>query len=173
MIRGGHGSGVGYKITQDDGNLCGGYCSYEADDYSQYFWLYDVNDLVAVKNGEMESWEPKPYAYGPIETPFSKNEISGGTFDAESGTLYLAIGYADDQQGEYSNPPIVAAYTFDTDFPLVDPNGTVTPTEGFDTTEGEGGCAATQTMPQLFPLLLLIVGLIGRNRRDASRPMNG
>lgn len=36
---GGHTSGVCYKCTQDDGHLCGGYCSPAAADNHQYYWL--------------------------------------------------------------------------------------------------------------------------------------
>jgi hypothetical protein len=46
---GGHVSGVCYKCLQNDGTLCGGYCAPDADDYYHYYWLCDVNDLVAGK----------------------------------------------------------------------------------------------------------------------------
>jgi len=109
---GGHQSGVCYKCTQDNDNLCGGYCAPEAADYAQYYWLWDLNDLLAVKNGEMESYDVTPYDYGPWSSAFDNGlrEIGGGAFDAENGILYLTIQRADTEQGPYSNPPVIVAY---------------------------------------------------------------
>lgn len=35
---------------------------YHAYPYEWYCWAYDLNDLVAVKNGTKQPWEPRPYA---------------------------------------------------------------------------------------------------------------
>jgi hypothetical protein len=107
---GGHENGVCYKCTQDNGNLCGGYCTPVAADNYQYYWLWDVNDLVKVKKGEMNSWAVRPYNYGKLALPF-KGAIGGGSFDTASGTLYLTIQGAD-REGEYSNPPVIVVYRF-------------------------------------------------------------
>ncbi|MCB0325060.1 MAG: hypothetical protein KDD69_15860 [Bdellovibrionales bacterium] len=109
---GGHQSGVGYKITQDDGNTCGGYCSYLAADNYQYYWLWDVNDLLAVKSGTLAAHEVRPYDYGIFNTPFETDALGGGTFDPASGLLYLTVQRADSGQGPYANPPVVIAYRF-------------------------------------------------------------
>ncbi len=114
---GGHDSGVGYKITQDDGNTCGGYCAFEADDNANYYWLWDLDDLVSVRNATMAPHAVRPYASGPWTVPFDTNDrgfntIGGGTFDEDSGTLYLSIQRANDEVGTYANPPIVVAYQF-------------------------------------------------------------
>ena len=37
---GGHNSGIGYKITQDNGRECGGPCSVKAGDSYNYFWFF-------------------------------------------------------------------------------------------------------------------------------------
>jgi hypothetical protein len=109
---GGHSSGVCYKCTQDDGTECGGYCAPQANDYSQYYWLWDVNDMLAVKNGTMSPFEVRPYDYGNLVTPFESyaHQIGGGDFDPASGLLYLTIQRADTAQGTYANPPVVVAY---------------------------------------------------------------
>lgn len=115
---GGHDSGVGYKITQDNGNLCGGYCSYESADNSSYYWLWDTLDWLRVKEGELEAHEVRPYAFGPFPNPLDNgrmNAIGGGAYDTENGLLYLSLQRADNQAGTYSNPPIIAAYAFLTD----------------------------------------------------------
>lgn len=109
---GGHNSGVCYKCTQDDGTLCGGYCAPDADDYYHYYWLWDVNDLVAVKNGSLAPFDVRPYSYGVFPTPFQTRELGGGTFDPAAGLLYLTVQRADRLQGQYSNPPVVVAYRF-------------------------------------------------------------
>ena len=110
---GGHGpDGVCYKCEQDNGNLCGGYCAPDHEDYYQYVWLWDVNDLLAVKKGTMNSYDVKPYSYGAFSTPFENgtHEIGGGAYDPETGYLHLTIQKADRDQGTYANPPVVVLY---------------------------------------------------------------
>jgi hypothetical protein len=109
---GGHSSGVCYKCTQNNGNLCGGYCANDAADYSLYYWLWDIEDMLAVKNGTMHSYDVRPYDYGVFPTPFATRSFGGGSFDPESNTLFLTIQQADRLQGTYSNPPVVVAFTF-------------------------------------------------------------
>ncbi|MCB0332823.1 MAG: hypothetical protein KDD55_04940 [Bdellovibrionales bacterium] len=109
---GGHTSGVCYKCTQNNDNLCGGYCAPDADDYYLYYWLWDVEDLVAVKNGQMNASDVRPYDYGEFAIPFDSVELGGGSFDPESGRLYLSVQRADTEQGEYSNPPVIVVYEF-------------------------------------------------------------
>lgn len=111
---GGHESGICYKCTQDNGHLCGGYCAPESDDYYHYYWMWDMNDLVAVKNGEMNSYDVRPYDYGEFPTPFATNSFGGGSFDPQSGILYLTVQKADREQGTYSNPPVVVTFSFKT-----------------------------------------------------------
>ncbi|MCB0338386.1 MAG: hypothetical protein KDD53_02225, partial [Bdellovibrionales bacterium] len=111
---GGHSSGVCYKCTQNDNNLCGGYCAPDAEDYSHYYWLWDLNDLLKVKQGTIESYEVTPYEYGEFPTPFTTQELGGGAFDADSGKLYLTVQRADTEQGQYANPPVVVVYKIGT-----------------------------------------------------------
>ena len=109
---GGHVSGVCYKCTQDSGNLCGGYCAPDDDDYYQFYWLWDLNDLMAVITGELQPHEVRPYDYGTFDTPFqtSQRQLGGGSFDPATGLLYLTVQRADRAQGTYANPPVVVAY---------------------------------------------------------------
>lgn len=110
---GGHGpDGVCYKCTQDNGNLCGGYCAPDPNDYYQFIWLWDVLDLIAVKKGLINSYDVAPYAYGAFPTPFENNthQIGGGSYDPTTGYLYLTIQKADRAQGTYANPPVVVVY---------------------------------------------------------------
>jgi hypothetical protein len=109
---GGHESGVCYKCTQDNGNWCGGYSSPIADDYSPYYWLWDVADMVKVKNGILKPWEVEPFDFGTLNIPFENNEIGGGSFDLLSGILYLSIQNGDNGQGTYARPPLITAFSF-------------------------------------------------------------
>tara|TARA_R110001583_G_scaffold14664_7_gene61126 strand:- start:37289 stop:38824 length:1536 start_codon:yes stop_codon:yes gene_type:complete len=115
---GGHESGICYKCTQDNGNLCGGYCTPQANDNYQYYWLWDMNDLVAVKNGTLPAHEVRPYDYGNFETPFQSNgskSIGGASFDASTGNLYVSVKKGDTEQGTYARPPVIVIYNINGD----------------------------------------------------------
>jgi hypothetical protein len=105
---GGVDSGIGYKITQDDGNLCGGYCSYAADDNYNYYWFFDLDEILAAD----EVYEPRPYEYGRWSVPFDDggaHEIRGGAFDPASRRLYLALEGAG-QVGDYDYTPLIVVF---------------------------------------------------------------
>ncbi|MCO6430995.1 MAG: hypothetical protein J5J00_09050 [Deltaproteobacteria bacterium] len=113
---GGHNSGVCYKCTPSGASqACGGYCARNVNDNNKYYWLWDVNDLVAVKAGQKASHSVRPYEYGVFPAPFNSDSIGGGSFDPASGLLYLSVQGADDGQGAYSNPPVIVAYRFNPD----------------------------------------------------------
>lgn len=108
---GGHKTGVGYKIKQDDGRLCGGYCAFSATDYSSYYWLWDVNQLLKVKSGLIKPYDVRPYGYGEFPTPFKDKRamVSGGAYDEEKGMLYLSLPGAD-KLNKYLRPPVILVY---------------------------------------------------------------
>lgn len=109
---GGHGTGVCYKCTPVGANEeCGGFCANDVTDYANYYWLWDVNDLVKVKQGQLEPFAVRPYAHGAFATPFAPSAIGGGSFDPSSGRLYLTLQGADTAQGQYANPPVVVVYS--------------------------------------------------------------
>ena len=105
---GGIDSGIGYKITQDDGNLCGGHCSYAAGDNYNYYWMFDLDEILAADAPHT----PRPYAQGRWSIPFDDGAdhlIIGATFDEADRTLYLALADAG-QVGAYDRPPLIVAY---------------------------------------------------------------
>ncbi len=105
---GGLETGIGYKAVQDDGNVCGGPCPYGADDSYNYYWLFDVADILAAEN----VFDPQPYEYGIWEVPFDNDgahKIIGATLDPATGTLYVALGNAG-QLGDYDRPPLILTY---------------------------------------------------------------
>lgn len=105
---GGHGSGVCYKcVPQGATEACGGFCARHVDDASLYYWLWDVDDLLAVKRGEMTPSAPRPYAYGPLVLPFAGRQLGGGAYDPATRRLYLSLLGGDRSQGEYAYPPLL------------------------------------------------------------------
>jgi len=101
-------SGIGYKAVQSDGNVCPGPCPYDPADYSNYYWFYNVEDILSAS----ELYQPKPYAYGSFDVPFDaegKRPIIGATFDTTTKTLYLAVRNAA-QLGTYDRPPLIVTY---------------------------------------------------------------
>jgi hypothetical protein len=111
MAVGSHGgihSGIGYKIMQDNGNLCGGPCTYEADDNYNYFWLFDVNDMLTAE----DPWLVQPISYGKWSHPYDdagKHNILGASYDDATSTLYMTLSNAG-QVGTYDRPPLILAY---------------------------------------------------------------
>ena len=104
-------SGIGYKITQTNGNLCGGYCAYDPDDQYNYYWLYNIDDII----GAEEVSEPRPYSYGKISLPFDDNgryRVIGGTVDTATNTLYISL-YGAGRVGRYDTPPLILTYSLD------------------------------------------------------------
>ena len=105
---GGRQSGICYKCTNNFGHAYGGYGAPDGDDYEYYYWFFDVNDLVAVRQGKMRPVDVRPYAKGPLPNPIAENmrwmtRIGGGTYDAASGLLYVTLQ-------RHGNPPVVAVY---------------------------------------------------------------
>ncbi len=118
---GGIDSGLGYKITQDTGFVCFGHCPYKASDMHNYYWAWDLNDLIKVKNGQMQPYDVRPYAYGKITLPMGYRPIIGGTFDPASGLAYLSLDNG--EWNEFGGLPAVVAYKV----PVVDGGTTVQP----------------------------------------------
>jgi len=113
-ISGGHRSGVGYKVTQDNGVECKGYCSNRVADNDNFYWLWDVADLVRVARGKLAPYQVKPYDSGVLKLPFQGdsgfNPVGGGSYDPRTGLLSLTILRANDTLDKFSNPPVVIAF---------------------------------------------------------------
>jgi hypothetical protein len=101
-------SGIGYKITQDNGIVCAGPCSYKSADVYNYFWIFDVNEMLEAD----EPWLVQPVTYGKWSHPYDnkgKNRVIGGTYDNQKNTLFLTINGAA-KIGIYDTPPLIIAY---------------------------------------------------------------
>lgn len=109
---GGHNSSVCYKCIPDGRTAnCGGYCATDPNDYYLMYWLWDVQDLIDVRNGVKEPSSLRPYDHGVFEAPFAGRRFGGGSYDPVSNRLYLTLQRADHDQGAYSNPPIILVYS--------------------------------------------------------------
>ena len=111
---GGHQSGAGYKLERSNDQQCPGPCSSDPADNYNYYWLWNVQDLLKVKNGKLAADEVKPYEAGIFNVPFQTaeylNRIGGGSYDAKTGILYLSVLEANNTLGQYANPPVIVGY---------------------------------------------------------------
>jgi hypothetical protein len=77
--------------------------------YESFVWAYDVNDLLAVKQGQKQIWQVQPYATWPMSLPFMSNTgehlITAAAYDPATQRIFLAGGYSDGTQ------PLVHVYT--------------------------------------------------------------
>ncbi|MCC7353166.1 MAG: hypothetical protein IT330_05350 [Anaerolineae bacterium] len=66
--------------------------------YVHQVWAYDALDLLAVKNGQMEPWEVRPYATWQLNEMDATGgaTIRGATYDPASGRVYITEGYGEE-----------------------------------------------------------------------------
>ncbi len=112
---GGHNSSIGYKIKQNNGKKCGGPCSKDYKDNYNYYWIFDVKDLVKAKNGELLPTKIRPIKYGKLDMPFQpKNgilrKVIGADFDPEHNNLWFLLENVDHTQSKYEAAPVMAVY---------------------------------------------------------------
>lgn len=66
------------------------------DPYVYRIWAYDANDLVAVKQGKLKPWEPRPYGLWNLTLPYPSGRTRcGGVFDPATSRLYLSQQFSD------------------------------------------------------------------------------
>lgn len=108
---GGHESGIGYKIIQNNGNECGGQCAKDASDTYPYYWAWDVSDLVKVKLGLMAPHDVEPYDYGlfPLPESIESVAITSGSFDKYNDRLFISIRNGDNLHA-YNRAPLFLVY---------------------------------------------------------------
>jgi hypothetical protein len=98
LFFGRHGAG---PYCYESAEICGGdpadpYKGSHAFPYYYQVWAYDALDLLAVKNGTMQSWEVQPYAFWRLPEMVSipgHASISGAAYDPASGRLYITEEY--------------------------------------------------------------------------------
>lgn len=117
-----HFSGGGYKITNDEGYVCGGFCAKDNEDYYTYYWMYDLAEILDAPN----PWSVLPYEYGRFDDRWMEYNdqggiggVSGGSFDLASGTLVLSHRAA--TKSHESGSPILSVYKLPTNSPPSSP----------------------------------------------------
>jgi len=77
-----------------------------APEYEYQVWAYNVHDLIAVKNGEKQFWQVRPYDVWDFDLPYPEGgkHIGGVAYDAASGRLYISQQFAN---GAY---PVIHAF---------------------------------------------------------------
>jgi hypothetical protein len=56
--------------------------------YRSQVWAYDANDLVAVRNGQKQSWEVQPYAVWQLDSSFT--DIQGVGYDPSTQRIFVS-----------------------------------------------------------------------------------
>jgi hypothetical protein len=76
--------------------------------YVHQVWAYDALDLLAVKNGTKQPWEPRPYALWRLSEMDATGSatIAGATFDPTSGRVFITERYGEE--------PMVHVYQIET-----------------------------------------------------------
>jgi len=57
--------------------------------YTTYVWMYDANDLVAVRNGNNQPWQALPYFSGVLNLPIAADTLNGTAYDPSTQRLYV------------------------------------------------------------------------------------
>lgn len=67
-----------------------------ADPYVYRIWAYDANDLIAVKQGKLKPWEPKPYGVWNLTLPYSSGRHRAAwTVDPQTNRVFVLQGFSD------------------------------------------------------------------------------
>lgn len=114
---GGHVGGISYGVPPYDGSAGSGFYPIDPDDLYNYYWLFDVDDLIDVKNGVIaNAYTPQPYEHGQFPVEFGSSgwtnhkRISGAAFDPANGRLYISLYRGDNSQGAETAVPLLLAY---------------------------------------------------------------
>ena len=99
LFIGRHGTG---PYCYDTAEVCGDpadpYKGPHAYPYVHQIWAYDALDLLRVKAGELQAWDLRPYAvwHLPEMDQTGAATLSGATYDADTGRLYVTEGFGED-----------------------------------------------------------------------------
>jgi hypothetical protein len=69
--------------------------------YVRRVWAYDLLDLIKVKDGALQPWEPRPYATWDLDFPIKANVtgLVGATYDTVNNRLFVGQPYGDGTLG--------------------------------------------------------------------------
>lgn len=114
---GGHAHGVGYGVPPWDPQGASGFYPVQPDDVGNHYWSFRVDDMIAVRQGQMAPHALRPYAHGDWVLPFQGeryagrlNPVAGGCFDPDTGRLYVSLARAD--RSREGALPLVLGFAF-------------------------------------------------------------
>jgi hypothetical protein len=80
--------------------------------YRYWAWAYDANDLLAVKAGTKQFWEPVPYASWDLGLrtydPGAQPVVQGTAYYPATRTLYVSAAFQDPGTGYFAGPVVHA-----------------------------------------------------------------
>ncbi len=93
LFFGSHGIGeFCYGTGEDCNDPVNGSQGTHAYPYVFQIWAYDILELLAVKNGQVDPWDVTPYAVWNFDFPITEGnkQIGGATYDPETGMIYVS-----------------------------------------------------------------------------------
>jgi hypothetical protein len=98
LFVGSHGTGPWWYGEPTEGDF---HDPYRADkgphapDYVYQVWAYNANDLKAVRDGEMQPWQVRPYDVWQLDLPYPEGSkhIGGMAYDPATNRLYVSQQY--------------------------------------------------------------------------------
>lgn len=101
-------------VDENGDDFYGGYFSYYVNNYTNFYWLFNIDDLIAVKNGQKGTQEVLPYEWGTLplypffSTLYGGSLFGGATYDTANNILYVSS-----QRGatdRFGSVPTIAAF---------------------------------------------------------------
>lgn len=116
-ISAGHASGSDYFDPAPYDASFKGYGPNDPADIYNYYWLFNVDDMLAAKNGTIQVYDPDPYEQGQLSLQFAGSpgwttykRLGGAFFDLETSRLYITLARADGSQASESTLPLLIVY---------------------------------------------------------------
>jgi len=81
--------------------------------YRLQFWAYDATDLAAVRAGDRQPWDVRPYAVWPFELPSigdPQPRLGAMSYDSAHRRIFITQLFGD--KDGYSRRPIIHVFTF-------------------------------------------------------------
>lgn len=105
--------GTGSNTAWNDDNRSGKGAHSINGLYSYQVLAYDVNDFIAVVNGQMQPYQVRPYAAWFFDFPQEEGSkyITGVDYDPSTGNLYV-VQYGGDTEASYSYLPVIQVFKF-------------------------------------------------------------
>lgn len=98
----GHRAGCRYGVPSWDPDGGSGYHPIDPTDVGNHYWAFRVDDMLAVRRGELAAHELRPYAHGDWVLPWQGERyagrlryVGGACLDPDTGRLYVSLHYGD------------------------------------------------------------------------------